>query len=111
MLQGIDDVLGVGLAGIFGLLIGSFLNVVIYRLPRMMEREWEREAAAISNPSTAISDSATDAFNLVVPRSRCGKCGHVIAWYENIPVFSSMFLPGRCSSCFVFFIGRYRTFG
>ena len=109
MLQGIDDVLGVGLAGIFGLLIGSFLNVVIYRLPRMMEREWEREAAAISNPSTAISDSATDAFNLVVPRSRCGKCGHVIAWYENIPVVSYMFLQGRCSACGVYISLRYPT--
>ncbi|MBK7654897.1 MAG: prepilin peptidase [Betaproteobacteria bacterium] len=107
MLQELDGMLGVGLAAIFGLMIGSFLNVVIYRLPRMMELQWEREAAAITNHSMATPNLATDTFNLVTPRSRCGKCGHAVAWYENIPVVSYIFLRGRCSACGVHISLRY----
>ena len=99
MLSGMDDMLGMGLAAIFGLMIGSFLNVAIYRLPKMMEMQWEREAAAISNPTAQDAGPPLESFNLWVPRSRCGQCGHAIAWYENIPVFSYLFLRARCSSC------------
>lgn len=85
------------LAGIFGLLIGSFLNVVIYRMPKMMERQWAQECAELSGkPAEA---DAVEAFNLLVPRSRCSSCGHVIRWYENIPVLSYLFLRGKCSVC------------
>ncbi len=89
--QGFDA----GLAGVLGLLIGSFLNVVIYRLPRIMERQWAAECAEMAGKEA----EATETFNLVVPRSRCQKCGHAIRWYENIPVLSYLFLRGRCSAC------------
>jgi leader peptidase (prepilin peptidase)/N-methyltransferase len=83
------------LAGIFGLLIGSFLNVVIYRLPKMMERQWAQECAELADKSP----EPTEKFNLLVPRSRCSSCGHAIRWYENIPVASYLFLRGKCSVC------------
>ena len=78
------------LGGLFGLLIGSFLNVVIYRLPKMMERQWAAECAEMTGQTPAPQER----FNLVVPRSRCQKCGHQIRWYENIPVLSYLFLRG-----------------
>ena len=84
-----------GLGGVFGLLIGSFLNVVIYRLPKMMERQWAAECAEM----TGQAPSTQEKFNLLVPRSRCQKCGHQIRWYENVPVLSYLFLRGRCSAC------------
>lgn len=83
------------LASILGLLIGSFLNVVIYRLPKMLERQWAQECAELSGSPL----EATEAFNLMVPRSRCTHCGHAIRWYENVPVLSYLLLAGRCSSC------------
>ncbi|SFB67850.1 type 4 prepilin peptidase 1 Aspartic peptidase. MEROPS family A24A [Polaromonas sp. OV174] len=83
------------LAGLFGLLIGSFLNVVIYRLPKMMERQWAEECAELAEKPLAL----TEKFNLLTPRSRCSSCGHVLRWYENIPVLSYMFLRGKCSVC------------
>jgi leader peptidase (prepilin peptidase)/N-methyltransferase len=81
---------------VLGLLIGSFLNVVIHRLPLMMERSWERECRELRNEAPLPEG---EAFNLVLPRSRCPKCGHAIAWYENIPVLSYAFLRGRCAQC------------
>jgi leader peptidase (prepilin peptidase)/N-methyltransferase len=84
-----------GLAGVFGLLIGSFLNVVIYRLPKVMERQWNNECAELAGKEPAPAET----FNLLVPRSRCQKCGHQIRWYENIPVLSYLFLRGKCSAC------------
>ena len=85
------------LAGILGLLVGSFLNVVIHRLPIMMEREWRRECAHIlEQPEEPPS---LEPFNLVVPRSRCPECGHAITAMENIPVLSYLFLRGRCAGC------------
>lgn len=84
------------LAGLAGLLLGSFFNVVIYRLPKMMERQWAAECAELSGHEPAAE---TPPFNLLVPRSRCQKCGHQITWYENIPVLSYAFLRGKCSSC------------
>ena len=83
------------LAGILGLLIGSFLNVVIYRVPKMMERQWAEECAELTGTPTA----PTEKFNLLTPRSRCSNCGHQIQWYENIPVVSYLFLRGKCSAC------------
>jgi leader peptidase (prepilin peptidase)/N-methyltransferase len=82
-------------AGLAGLLLGSFLNVVIYRLPKMMERQWAAECAEMSG--TPVEEGTP--FNLVVPRSRCQFCGHPIRWYENIPVLSYLALRGKCSSC------------
>lgn len=83
------------LAGLFGLLIGSFLNVVIYRLPKMMERQWAGECAEMAGKSLAPPEK----FNLLAPRSRCSSCGHVLRWYENMPIVSYLFLRGKCSVC------------
>jgi leader peptidase (prepilin peptidase) / N-methyltransferase len=91
------------LAGLLGLLVGSFLNVVIYRLPKIMERQWALECAEMSGTASP----AAEPFNLMVPRSRCSSCGHVIAWYENIPVLSYLFLKGQCSVCGEKFGVRY----
>lgn len=81
--------------GIFGLLIGSFLNVVIYRLPRMLEVQWKAECADLEGKELPPAEK----FNLSVPRSRCQQCGHQISWYENIPVISYLLLRGKCSAC------------
>lgn len=80
---------------VFGALIGSFLNVVIYRLPQMMEHAWQDEIAAAQD----IEPSPRERFNLIVPRSRCGNCGHRITALENIPLLSWLFLRGKCSAC------------
>jgi len=80
---------------LLGLLVGSFLNVVIHRLPKMMEREWFAQCAELRGEEVP----ATEAFNLVVPRSCCPKCGHQISAWENIPVISYLFLAGKCSAC------------
>ncbi|MDH4449138.1 MAG: A24 family peptidase [Rhodoferax sp.] len=80
---------------ILGLLVGSFLNVVVHRLPRMMERQWKRECADLCG--TALPDEPP--LNLMTPRSRCPHCGHQIVWYENVPVVSYLFLRGRCAQC------------
>jgi leader peptidase (prepilin peptidase)/N-methyltransferase len=87
--------LDASLIGVLGLLIGSFLNVVIHRLPKMMEHQWEVECAELSGKELPVRDR----FNLLVPRSRCPHCGHLIAWYENIPVISYTVLRGQCSEC------------
>ncbi len=81
--------------GILGLLIGSFLNVVIYRLPLMLEAQWKAECADLNGQEVADSET----FNLLMPRSRCPTCGHAIPWFENIPVLSYLALRGRCSAC------------
>jgi len=83
------------IAGLFGLLFGSFLNVVIYRLPKMMQREWDNDFAEASDKPPVH----TDRFNLMVPRSACTNCGHQITALENIPVVSYLALGGKCSSC------------
>ena len=83
------------LLGLLGLLIGSFLNVVIYRLPKMMERQWAAECAELSGKEP----ESTDVFNLMLPRSRCQQCGLQIRWFENIPIMSYLFLRGKCSAC------------
>jgi leader peptidase (prepilin peptidase)/N-methyltransferase len=108
--------------GLLGLCIGSFLNVVVHRLPRMMEREWAQDAAAhLGDPSVlertagvpadkarALSDQMgklgeqiekQPPFGLVTPRSRCPSCGHQLAWHENLPLIGWLRLRGRCAAC------------
>lgn len=81
--------------GTLGLAVGSFLNVVIHRLPMMMERQWQLEYAQLKGDQPAVQAP----LNLMVPRSRCPHCDHPIAWYENIPVLSYLYLRGKCSAC------------
>ena len=85
-------------AGILGLIVGSFLNVVIFRLPLMLEREWRRQChELLESPVPSHSDTA--ALNLWTPRSHCPHCGHVVSALENVPVISFLALRGRCSAC------------
>ena len=83
------------LALVFGLCIGSFLNVVIHRLPRMLEREWRAECASLAGQE--IPHAAP--YNLFVPRSACPSCGHRIGALENVPLISWAVLRGKCSRC------------
>ena len=100
--MGMELWLDAALLGVLGLLVGSFLNVVIYRLPKMLERQWAAECAeyAATLPgATGVAAPPQGVFNLSQPRSRCQSCGHQVRWYENIPVLSYLFLRGRCSAC------------
>lgn len=81
--------------GIVGLCVGSFLNVVIHRLPKMLERRWEAEAAEMRGEAAATHAPLT----LSSPRSRCPHCGHQITALENVPLLSYLFLGGKCSHC------------
>lgn len=128
--QGFDAVL----AGVLGLLIGSFLNVVIYRTPVMMYREWLSDAVAnlmtskdvpslwslvfgpkatppegleVAADKAAVAIEKLPPFDLTRPASRCGACGHKIRWYQNIPVLSYLFLRGSCASCKTSISPRY----
>ena len=83
------------LAGLLSLFVGSFLNVVIHRLPRMMEREWLFQAADLRGETPA----QLEPFNLATPRSRCPHCGTQIAALDNVPLFSYLILGGRCRHC------------
>lgn len=83
------------LSALFGLLIGSFLNVVIHRLPKMMERDWQLQCAELRGEPPPDGEK----FTLVAPRSRCPHCGHAIGALENIPVISYLVLRGRCRAC------------
>jgi leader peptidase (prepilin peptidase)/N-methyltransferase len=85
----------IGACAVVGLLIGSFLNVVIHRLPLMLERQWRAECARLT-----VSAEAQEApFNLVVPRSACPSCRAPITAWQNIPVISYLVLKGRCAAC------------
>jgi leader peptidase (prepilin peptidase) / N-methyltransferase len=87
---------------LLGLLIGSFLNVVIHRLPIMMERSWQQEYRDYFNETSSEVNQAAAAeerFNLMVPRSACPHCGHAITALENIPILSWLLLRGRCRGC------------
>ncbi len=86
-----------GLVTIVGLLIGSFLNVVIYRLPIMMTREWKNECAEYFPEANLKAEQGR--FNLIVPRSRCPECKHLITSSENIPLLSWLLQKGRCKHC------------
>ncbi len=85
------------LAGLLGLIVGSFLNVVIHRLPKMMEREWRQQAREILHPDDVHPDEPT--YNLVLPHSHCPHCNVEIKAWQNIPVVSYLFLRGRCHNC------------
>ncbi len=87
--------LAAAVAGVFGLVVGSFLNVVIHRLPRMMQRESDNYVAHESERP----QPHTDRYNLMVPRSACPHCGHQISALENIPVISYLLLRGKCAQC------------
>lgn len=87
---------------LLGLLVGSFLNVVIHRLPIMLEREWQAEYARFGG-----EPPPAEIYNLVVPRSRCPHCGHLITALENIPLLSYVMLRGRCSACHAPISPRY----
>ena len=80
---------------VLGLCIGSFLNVVIYRLPAMLEHGWRKESAEL----LGVKVDDVEAPTLSTPRSRCPACKHPIAWHENLPVVSYLLLRGRCSAC------------
>lgn len=98
-------VLLISLTVIFSLLVGSFLNVVVYRLPIMLEREWQQQAREILAANSSASETspiAADkqpAFNLVAPPSACPHCKAPIRAWQNIPIFSYLFLRGRCANC------------
>ncbi|HUX62898.1 A24 family peptidase [Sulfuricella sp.] len=85
----------VGGAALLGLMIGSFLNVVIHRMPRMMEREWREQCTTMDGEGAPPAAP----YNLVIPRSACPTCGHMISAWENIPVISWLILRGRCAHC------------
>ncbi len=82
-------------AGLLGLIVGSFLNVVIHRLPKMMEADWQCQCAELRGEAPP----AVETLTLATPRSRCPHCGHGITAMENIPVFSWLVLRGKCSAC------------
>ncbi|MFZ3183423.1 MAG: A24 family peptidase [Pseudomonas sp.] len=81
---------------LLGLLIGSFLNVLIYRLPKMLQRDWQAQAREILN---LVAEARSETFNLILPNSSCPHCGHEIKPWENIPIISYLFLRGKCSAC------------
>jgi leader peptidase (prepilin peptidase)/N-methyltransferase len=88
---------------VFGVCVGSFLNVVIHRLPRMMEREWRAQCAELAGSAVPSEEP----YNLVRPRSTCPACGHGIRAWENIPLVSWLALRGRCSACRAHISARY----
>ena len=96
-------VLPLVLAAVVGLCVGSFLNVVIHRVPKMLERGWRAQCAELSWASTP--DQPT--YNLIVPRSQCPACGHPIGALQNIPVVSYLVLRGRCAACNAPISARY----
>ncbi|MFB3125553.1 MAG: A24 family peptidase [Woeseiaceae bacterium] len=95
----------VALVFVLSLLVGSFLNVVIYRLPIMMEREWRDQCKELSE--TPATDIPEGRFDLVVPRSRCLSCGAQITASQNIPILSYLILGGKCGSCSAAISKRY----
>ena len=90
---------------LLGLVVGSFLNVVIHRLPRMLERDWDAQAAELleqremKEAANRLLGTEPSRYSLVTPPSACPHCGHRIRAYENIPVVSYLFLRGRCATC------------
>ena len=90
---------------VIALLVGSFLNVVIYRLPIMMEREWREQCAELNEgPQAELPEGR---FDLVTPRSRCPACGTMITALQNIPVLSYLLLGGKCAHCKAHISVRY----
>ncbi len=87
--------LGIAAFALLGLMVGSFLNVVIYRLPVMMQAQWQAECAELQGSEPPASPP----FNLWVPRSRCRSCQHALSWRENLPVLSYVLQSGQCRHC------------
>lgn len=98
-----EPALFTGLVFLFSLLVGSFLNVVIHRLPRMMEAGWRDQCAELNGGSI----QSTAKYNLWTPRSACPSCGHSITALENIPILSWLILRGRCKACGTPISARY----
>jgi len=103
MMQALNNLLTtpyllISLAALVGLLVGSFLNVVIYRLPIMMQRNWHKECSDYLQIEL-IETGLSEPFNLAIPLSRCPHCNTEIKSYQNIPVISFIFLKGRCANC------------
>ena len=99
----LEPLAAASVGGLVGLCVGSFLNVVIHRLPKMLDRGWRAQCAELSG------EPAPDLprYNLLVPRSQCPACGHRISALENIPVVSFLVLRGRCSACKAPISARY----
>jgi len=95
--------LAIATAAVLGLVVGSFLNVVIHRLPRMMERAWAAEAAELRGEPAPPAER----FDLLVPRSRCPSCGHQLGVLENIPLLSWLVQRGKCTACGTAIPARY----
>lgn len=104
-MSGLDSAYLLPIAALFGLAIGSFLNVVIHRLPVMMERSWHAQCTELRGEALP----APERFNLWQPRSRCPGCGHAISAAENIPVVSYLLQKGRCKGCGERISARYPT--
>jgi leader peptidase (prepilin peptidase)/N-methyltransferase len=104
-----SPLLFVGVVFLVSLLVGSFLNVVIYRLPIMMEREWRAQCVEVVGAPTGNmpQESTAEKFDLVTPRSRCPSCGSPITALQNIPVVSYLFLGGKCALCKTSISARY----
>jgi leader peptidase (prepilin peptidase)/N-methyltransferase len=98
-----DPAVATAAAAVLGLIVGSFLNVVIHRLPRMLERGWQAQCAELRGETLPEAPP----YNLVVPRSACPSCGHPIGAIENVPVLSWLALRGRCSACGTRISARY----
>ncbi|MEE9332599.1 MAG: A24 family peptidase [Granulosicoccaceae bacterium] len=109
-----------GVVAFLSLLVGSFLNVVIYRLPIMMENEWREalqemdapddgmtQTESADNTDQANTATAPATFNLSVPRSRCPNCDNLITWWQNVPVLSYLMLRGKCANCKTPISARY----
>ncbi len=102
------------MCGILGLMVGSFLNVVIHRLPKMMELGWRQQCEELLRSDTATSQSLASGeeksappYNLVVPRSACPHCNHTLSAWENIPILSYLVLRGKCKNCGAAISPRY----
>jgi len=106
-----NQILFVIICSLFSLMVGSFLNVVIYRLPVIMENAWRAEIKQFQQDESNISEPATtepsEAFNLLVPRSRCPQCNNAINALQNIPVISYVVLGGKCKNCKAPISSRY----
>ena len=100
----LDLLLSPPLLALLGLCVGSFLNVVIHRLPLILERGWKLDSAEMLGVKL---DTPPAPITLSTPRSRCPSCGHPIAWHENVPVLSYLRLRGKCSACKTLISPRY----
>lgn len=98
-----DPIIFISVSSLLGLLVGSFMNVVIYRLPRIMEQEWRVQCAELKNETAP----ETETLSLSLPRSRCPQCGHQITALENIPILSYLILRGKCRGCHTSISLRY----